>query len=318
MRKYIIQRIIQGTFVIWLVATLVFLGLRALPGGPALSILGETASDEAVRELQAELGLNRPIWAQYIDWMTDLITLQFGTSLTSEQTIFELLSVAAPRTVSIATVGVIVGLSVALPAGVISSVYKGNSIDNIATVTAFLGLSMPAFFIGIVLAVIFGVWLGWLPVFGYSPIREGLISWFKSILLPGIAVGAPYSAIIMRMMRSSLLEEQGSQYMKTAKAKGLDPKVRLYKHAIPEALIPVVTVAGIQLALIVIGSVTVELVFGIKGIGRLFVTSMLEQDYPVTQVTIILISAVLIFMNLFIDILYTFLDPRIQYGGDEV
>jgi peptide/nickel transport system permease protein len=164
--------------------------------------------------------------------------------------------------------------------------------------------------------LVFGVWLGWLPVFGYTSLEEGVVPWLKGIVLPGIAVGVPYTAIIMRMMRSSLLEELGSPYIKTARAKGVPPKVRLYKHAIPEALIPVVTVAGIQLALIVTGSVTVELVFGIQGVGRLFVETIITQDYAVTQVVIVLIAALLIGINIVMDMVYILINPRIRYDGE--
>ncbi|WP_309221867.1 ABC transporter permease [Halorussus sp. MSC15.2] len=211
----------------------------------------------------------------------------------------------------------VIGLGVALPTGIVSAVRKNEPLDYVATVTAFMGVSMPAFFVGILLALVFGVWFDLLPVFGYTPISEGVVPWFESIILPAIAVGLPYSAIVMRMMRSSLLEVQNEQYMRTALAKGVNGRVRLFKHALQNALIPVVTVAGIQLALVLVGSVTVELVFGIKGLGRLLVDSMLDRDYPVTQAVILLVAGVMVFTNLLVDVAYTFIDPRIRYGGDD-
>lgn len=315
MKRYIAKRILYGLFVIWMVATTVFFGLRALPGGPAQTMLGQRSSPERVRELRESLGLNRPLWVQYVDYLTDFLTFDFGTSVTSGKPIATIVANAGPRTLSIAMLGIVVGLSIAIPAGIISAVYKGQATDYVATVAAFLGLSMPAFFIGILLAVLFAGWLNLLPAFGYVPLSEGVVPWFSHILLPGIAVGLPYAAVVMRMTRSSLLEVLGSPYVKTAKAKGVGPRVRLYKHAIQNALIPVVTVAGIQIALVIIGSVTVEIVFGIQGIGRVLVDSMLTRDYPVTQVLIVLTSFVLVFANLTVDIVYTFLDPRIRYGG---
>ncbi|WP_435194586.1 ABC transporter permease [Natronomonas sp. EA1] len=316
MRRYILKRVAHAVFIMWLVATTVFFGLRAIPGGPVATMLGQEATPKAKRALREQLGLNDPWYVQYSDWMVDLITFEFGQSLTSSQPVADIVVQAAPRTVSIGAVAVVVGLGVAIPAGIVSATRKREPIDYLATVAAFLGLSMPAFFVGILLALVFGVWLDLLPVFGYTPLSEGVVPWLESILLPGIAVGLPYGAVVMRMMRSSLLEVLDEPYMKTALAKGVSSRVRLYKHALQNALIPVVTVAGIQLALVLVGSVTVELVFGIQGLGRLLVDSMLDRNYPVTQVVILLVSAVLVFTNLAVDLAYTAIDPRIRYGGD--
>lgn len=316
MKKYIIKRILHSLFVVWLVATAVFLSLRAIPGGPVRAMLGAEATPEAVENLRADLGLDDPLYVQYIDWLTDLVQLEFGTSLVQGVEISALLAAAAPRTFSIAVVGVIAGLAIAIPTGIISATRQHEFSDYVATILAFLGLSLPAFFIGILFALVFGVWFNLFPIFGYNPIsEEGFIEWFRSILLPGLAVGIPYAAIVMRMLRSSLLEVLDAEYMKTARARGVSPRVRLYKHALQNALIPVVTVAGIQIALIIVGSVTVELVFGIQGLGRLLVDSILNQDYPVTQAVIILIAAIMVFSNLVVDILYTILDPQIRYDS---
>lgn len=317
MWRYIAKRVAHALFVMWLVATTVFLGLRAVPGGPVQAMLGQEATPQAVRSLRRQLGLDRPVPVQYADWMTDLLVLDLGTSITSSQEVSVLIAEAAPKTLSIAGFGVTVGLLVAIPAGVYGATRKNELPDYVATIAAFLGISMPAFFIGILLAIVFGVWLGWFPVIGYNSLTEGLVPWLKSITLPGLAVGLPYAAGVTRMMRSSLLEVRSEQYMRTALAKGLDSRVRLYKHALQNALIPVVTVAGIQLALVLGGTVTVEIVFGIKGIGRLLVVSILERDYPVTQAAILLVSGIFVFMNLLVDIAYTTIDPRIRYGGEE-
>lgn len=316
MRAYIAKRISHAAFIMWLVATTVFFGLRLIPGGPVQTMLGQEATPQAVRALREQLGLNRPLYVQYADWMTDMLVLDLGQSITSGQQVLTLIGRAAPKTLSIGALAIVIGLAVAIPTGIISATRKQEPIDYLATVSAFLGLSMPAFFVGILLALVFGVWYNLLPVFGYSPISEGVVPWFKSILLPGVAVGLPYAAVVMRMMRSSLLEIQGKQYMQTARAKGVDGPVRLFKHAMQNALIPVVTVAGIQLALVLVGSVTVELVFGIQGLGRLLVDSMLDRDYAVTQAVILLVAAVMVFTNLAVDLAYTVIDPRIRYGGE--
>ena len=316
MRRYVAKRVLHALFIMWLVATTVFFFLRAIPGGPVRTMLGQEGTPEAVRALRAQLGLDQPLYIQYADWMTDLLTFEFGQSITTSQSVSEVVAQAAPKTVSIGALAVCIGLLVAIPAGIVSATRKHEPIDYVATISAFLGLSMPAFFVGILLALVFGVWLDLLPVVGYTPLSEGIVPWFRSILLPGIAVGLPYGAVVMRMMRSSLLEVMDEPYMRTARAKGVSSRVRLFKHAVQNALIPVVTVAGIQLALVLVGSVTVELVFGIQGLGRVLVDSMLDRNYPVTQVVIMLVAAVMVFTNLAVDLAYTVIDPRIRYGGE--
>lgn len=316
MRRYIAKRVLHAVFVMWLVATVVFVGLRAIPGDPVRAMLGQEATPEAVEALRSELGLDEPLYVQYIDWMGDLLLLDLGRSITSGQEITALLLAATPRTISIGVVGAIVGLAIAIPAGIVSATRTDEPADYVATIAAFLGLSMPAFFIGILLAMVFGVWFDLLPIYGYTPLSEGVGPWARSIVLPGLAVGLPYAAIVMRMMRSSLLEVMDEPYMKTARAKGVTSRVRLYKHALQNALIPVVTVAGIQVALLLVGSVTVEIVFGIQGLGRVLVDSILDQDYPVTQGVIILIAGIMVFTNLFVDLAYTAIDPRIGYGDE--
>jgi peptide/nickel transport system permease protein len=317
MWRYLAKRVGHALFVMWLVATTVFVGLRAVPGGPVRAMLGQEATPEAVSALRSELGLDEPLPVQYADWMTDLLVGQFGTSITSSESVGTLVAQALPKTLSIALFGVTLGLVVAIPAGVVGATRRNEPADYAATVAAFLGISMPAFFVGILLAIVFGVWLGWFPVDGYTPLSEGIVPWLRSIVLPGVAGGLPYAAGVTRMMRSSLIETLDSQYMRTARAKGVGSRVRLYKHAMQNALMPVVTIAGIQLALVLGGAVTVEIVFGIRGIGRLLVNSILERNYPVTQVAILLVAGIFVFMNLLVDLTYTAIDPRVGYGGDE-
>lgn len=316
MWRYIAKRIGHALFVMWLVATTVFVGLRAVPGGPVRAMLGQEATPEAVAALREQLGLDQPLPVQYVDWMTNMLVGDFGQSITSGEAVGTLIASAAPKTFSIAAFGVVVGLGIAIPAGVIGATRRNELADYAATLGAFLGISMPAFFVGILLAIVFGVRFGWFPVVGYTPLSEGVGPWLRSITLPGIAVGMPYAAGVTRMMRSSLIETLNEEYMRTAIAKGVGSRTRLYKHALQNAMIPVVTIAGIQLALILGGSVTVEIVFGIQGLGRLLVNSILERNYPVTKMTILLISGVFIFMNLLVDIAYTAIDPRIRYGGE--
>lgn len=317
MWRYIAKRTGHAAFVMWMVATTVFVGLRSVPGGPVRAMLGQEATPEAVASLRAELGLDQPLHVQYVDWLAGMLGGDFGQSITSSESVGTLIAAAAPRTISIAAFGVVLGLAVAIPAGIIGATRRNEPADYVATIGAFVGISMPAFFIGILLAIVFGVQLGWFPVVGYTPLSEGVVPWLQSITLPGIAVGLPYAAGVTRMMRSSLIETLDEQYMRTAVAKGVSSRVQLYKHALQNAMIPVVTIAGIQLALVLGGSVTVEIVFGIQGLGRLLVNSILERNYPVTQMTILLVAGIFVFMNLLVDIAYTAIDPRIRYGGEQ-
>jgi len=317
MWRYIAKRTGHAVFVMWMVATTVFVGLRSVPGGPVRAMLGQEATPQAVARLRADLGLDQPLHVQYVDWLGGMLTGDFGRSITSSESVGTLIASAAPKTVSIAAFGVVLGLAVAIPAGIIGATRRNEPADYAATVGAFVGISMPAFFIGILLAIVFGVQLGWFPVVGYTSLSEGVVPWLESIVLPGIAVGLPYAAGVTRMMRSSLIETLDEQYMRTAVAKGISSRVQLYKHALQNAMIPVVTIAGIQLALVLGGSVTVEIVFGIQGLGRLLVNSILERNYPVTQMTILLVAGIFVFMNLLVDIAYTAIDPRIRYGGEQ-
>lgn len=317
MYRYVVKRLAHAGFVIWAVATTVFFGLRAVPGDPVRQALGLRASDASVREVRRQLGLNQPLPAQYVQWWYDLLRLDFGQSISSGTPVATMLRRAGPKTLSIGVVAIALGLAIAIPAGVISATRKDEWSDYVATIVSFLGISMPAFFIGILLMLVFGVELNLLPIFGYVPLSEGVIPWFKHIFLPAVAVGLPYGAIVMRMTRSSLLEELNQPYMQTARAKGVSPRVQLYKHAIQNALIPVVTVAGIQVAIILVGSVTVELVFGIRGLGRLMVNSMLNHDYPVVQAVILVIAAIMVFMNIIVDLSYAYINPQVRYDGEE-
>lgn len=315
MKRFIVKRLIYAAFLVWAIATLLFVGLRAVPGGPVRTMLGTGATEAQVEAMREELGLNRPPHEQYTDWMTDLLMLDFGNSYRTGEPVIDVLFQAFPKTLSIGFFGVAIALAIAIPTGIVSATKRNQIPDYVATIIAFFGLSAPAFFIGLLLIVIFGVWIDLIPVFGYNSLREdGFVPWITSIFLPAIAVGLPYAAVVMRMMRSSLLEELGKPYMKTARSKGVASRVRLYKHAFQNALIPVVTVAGIQLAVVIGGSVTVEIVFGIQGIGQVIVNSVMNRDYPVTQGVIMIIATGFILINLLVDIAYTAIDPRIRYG----
>ena len=317
MRRYLLKRLVHSMFVIFFVATVVFAAVRSIPGDPARLMLGGDADPAALKALQRELGLNQPVYVQYFRWLGRILRGDLGESIRTGQSVLELLLQVAEPTLSIAGVGMAIALTIAIPTGIISAVKRYEIEDYISTLVAFFGISMPAFWIGIVLILVVGVNVEAIPTFGYTPLEEGVVPWFQSIILPSLAVGVPYGGILMRMMRSSMLEVLNQDYMRTARAKGLSTNLVLFKHGLQNALIPVVTLAGIFLAVVLGGVVAVEIVFGIRGLGRLLIGSINRRDFPVIQGTVIVISFAFVFMNLIVDVLYTMINPRIQYGGGD-
>jgi peptide/nickel transport system permease protein len=311
--RYIIRRLVHAAFIVWGVATLVFFMLQIIPGDPIILMLGEDYTPEAAEQLRNKLGLDEPIYVQYFKWVGNLLQGDLGRSTATGETVSDAIRTALPKTLSIAAVSFGIAMLVAFPAGIIAALKRNGPIDYLVSILAFVGVSMPGFWLGIVLILLFAVRLNWLPAVGYTPISEGVWEWFKHLILPSIAVGMGYAAILMRFIRAGLLEVLGSDYVRTARSKGLRERVVIGRHAMRNALIPVVTVAGIQLALLLNGSVVIEIVFSIRGMGRLLVRGILDKDYPVVQASILLIAVVFVMANLIVDIIYTFLDPRIRY-----
>lgn len=313
MTRYLIHRILAAFLVILGVATLVFFLLRMVPGDPLGAMLAEV-DPTAADELRRKLGLDRPLYVQYVLWLGRLLQGDLGNSIYgSNIPVSQIIAEAIPRTLSLTLLSAIVALGIALPAGIISALRKNSVLDHSFTFTAFLGLSMPDFWVGILLIIVFAVNLNWLPAIGYKPLSDGFWPWLRHLILPAIATGTTFSAIIARMTRSALLEVLNSEYIKVAHAKGLRPDTVILRHALRNALIPVVTVMGIAFALLMSGTVIIENVFAIKGLGRVLIQSILNRDYPVVQGAILLVSTIFVFMNLLVDLLYTLIDPRIRY-----
>lgn len=313
MGRYIVRRTIYALVVIWAVGTLVFFMLRAVPGDPISALLADV-DPAAATALRARLGLDRPVYVQYLFWLRNTVQGDLGQSLYgSHVSVSRIIAEAVPRTLSLATLAFLISFSLALLAGVISAVKKYTPLDHTFTFAAFLGISMPDFWLGILLIIIFAVNLKWLPAIGYEPLSEGFWPWFSHLILPALATGLPFSAVITRITRSAMLEVLQSDYIKVARSKGLREQVVIGRHAFRNALIPVVTVMGIALALLFSGTVIVENVFAIKGLGRVLIQSILNRDYPVVQGSILLVAVILVFTNLAVDILYTVIDPRIRY-----
>ncbi len=311
--RYFVGRVMQALIVVWAVGTLVFFMLRAVPGDPIQALLADV-DPRAADVIRAKLGLDQPVWVQYIFWMRNTLAGDLGQSLYgSHQEVSQQIAEAIPRTVSLALVAFLISFTLGLTAGIVSAVKKDTFLDYGFNLAAFLGISMPSFWIGIVLIIVFAVNLRWFPSIGYKPLSAGLDQWLRYLILPGLSVGLPFSASIARLTRSAMLEVLGQDYITVARAKGLNEKRVVFRHALRNALIPVVTVMGISLALLFSGSVVVENVFAIKGLGRVLIQSILNRDYPVVQGSILLVAVLLVFMNLAVDMLYRLIDPRITY-----
>ena len=298
----------------WAVATLVFFMLRAVPGDPIAAMLFDVGDPAAAEQIRRKFGLDQPVWVQYVKWFALVLQGDFGTSmLGSRVEVSRIIAEAFPRTISLAALSFLIATVIAVPAGLISALRRHSALDHAVTMVAFLGLSMPDFWLAILLIIVFAANLQWLPAIGYSPLAEGFWPWFSHLILPSIAIGTPFAAIMTRMIRSSMLEVRNTEYMQVARAKGLLKPRLILVHAFPNALIPVVTVMGIALALLMAGTVVVENVFAIKGLGRVLIQGILNRDYAVVQGAILVVSAIFVFSNLLVDLLYTVIDPRIRY-----
>ncbi len=315
MTQYILRRLIHSVFIIWGCATLVFFLLRMIPGDPVVQMLGPEYTPEAAEALRRKLGLDEPLLVQYVRWFGNMITGDLGGSLASGETVTGAIASGLPKTLSLAALSFLIAIVIAVPAGVAAALRRNTFVDYAASVLAFVGVSMPSFWFGIILILVFAVWLGWLPATGYAELTDdGFVEWLRRLILPSLAIGAGYAAILMRFVRAGLLEVLGSDYVRTARAKGARERTVIVRHALRNALIPVVTIAGIQLALLLSGAVVVETVFSIRGIGRILVGAIFDRDYPMVQGVILLVAVIFVLANLVVDIVYTFLDPRIHYG----
>lgn len=314
MTQYIIRRLIYSIFIIWGCATIVFFMLRLVPGDPVAAMLGIEYTPQAAAQLRKNLGLDQPIYVQYVKWIGDVVHGDLGKSIDTQQPVAAQIRSAFPKTLSITVLAFLIGLVVAVPMGVLAALKRDSVFDYLASISTFIGISLPTFWFGIVFILIFAVQFRWLPSVGYVSPSDGVWPWFQHLILPGLAAGVGEAAILMRFVRAGLLEVLGGDFIRTARAKGLPERRVILSHAMRNSLIPVVTVAGLSLAGLLGGLVITETVFAISGIGRLLTVAIFAKDYPIVQGVILLITLFFVLANLVVDILYTFLDPRIRYG----
>ncbi|QYN31739.1 ABC transporter permease [Pseudonocardia sp. DSM 110487] len=312
MTSYLIKRVLALVPVLGVVAVVVFLLIHLTPGDPAAVILGPEASEADVQALRAQLGLNDPLYVQFLRWLGGVLQGDLGDSLFIRQPVTEVLADAMGPTLSLAILAELLAVVVAVPAGIVAARRRGTAVDRAFMGGALLGISVPSFLSGLFLALVFAVGLGWFPVAGFRPLEDGLGRHLTYLVLPAIALGGLQAALIARTTRSSMLDVLTQNYMKTAKAKGLSEQVRIYKHALRNAALPVLTVIGQTFGTLIAGAAVVETVFNIPGIGQLVVNSVERRDFVVIQGVVLLIAVSYVLINLVVDVLYSILDPRIR------
>jgi peptide/nickel transport system permease protein len=313
MKRYIVKRLGSLIPVMCVVATVVFFLVHLTPGDPAAVILGPDAPQEAIAELRARLGLDKPLPVQFVRWFGQVLQGDLGESIFLRRPVTQAIVERLEPTLLLAGLATLFAVVIGVPTGVIAAVYRNTWVDRLFMVIATFGVSMPNFWLALNLIFLFALTLSFLPVSGYVPLAKDPALTLRFLLLPAFSLGFPQSALIARMTRGSMLDVLSQDYVRTARAKGLGEQVVIYKHALKNTMITVVTVIGIVLAITLSGSVVIETIFGLPGIGRLIINSVLRRDYPVIQGTVLFVAATYVLVNLLIDLLYVYLDPRIKY-----
>ena len=313
MFAYLVRRVLSTIPVMGVVALAVFSLLYIAPGDPAAIIAGDQASPEDVERIRASLGLDRPFLVRFFEWLWHVLHGDLGTSIFTNLPVSHMIAQRIEPTVSLMTLTLILSLSFAIPMGVIAAWKHGTLVDRAVMTLAVFGYSTPVFVVGYLLAYFFALQLDWLPVQGFTSITEGLGPFLRNLILPAVALGLIYMALIARITRATMLDVLSQDYVRTAKAKGVAQKGILFVHALKNAAVPIVTIVGIGFATLIGGSVVTESVFAIPGLGRLTVDAILRRDYPVIQGVILIASLAYVLINLLIDVAYAFLDPRIRY-----
>src|SRR5215813_13803177 len=313
MTGFVIRRVLTTIPVMAFVALFVFSLLYIAPGDPAAVIAGEQASPEDVEKIRKSLGLDRPFLSRFGDWSWHILQADLGTSMFTGLPVTQLILQRLEPTLSLMVVTLILAVSLAVPMGVMAAWKAGSWIDRGLMAFAVLGFSVPVFVAGYLLAYIFALQLDWLPVQGYTPLSHGVWPWLENLILPAIALGFVYIALIARTTRAAMLEVLSQDYVRTARAKGMSESGILFLHALKNAAVPIVTVVGIGIALLIGGAVVTESVFAIPGLGRLTIDAIVRRDYPLIQGIVLLFSLVYVLVNLAVDVIYPLLDPRIRY-----
>jgi peptide/nickel transport system permease protein len=311
MTRFLVQRVFQSLVALWLASVVVFAGVRSLPGDPILALSGEGRDPAAAVFLRQKYGLDLPLPVQYVRWLSFAVRGDLGTSTRSGFDVTQTVVSRLPTTFEIAAFSMLVALVIGLPAGVLSAVRRGGPLDYVANAIALGGLSVPTFWLGLMLILFVATYLRWLPASGYVAFTEDPIGNLRRVVMPAIVLGSGFGALLMRQVRSAMLEALGSDYVRTARAKGLTEARVVIVHALRNSLVTVVTVIGLELGALISGSVVTEQIFLIPGFGRLIIEAVLSRDYPVIQAVALFSAAGYIIVNLLVDLVYSVLNPKI-------
>ncbi len=310
--RHVAIRVLQTVPVLFGVSVVVFIIIHSAPGDPVVNLLGIQATEENVAQLREAYGLNEPLYVQYLHWISGVLQGDLGQSITRERSVSALILSRLPATLFLAVASMVVATVIAIPAGVVSAVRKGSVSDHTVTVGALTGISVPNFWLGLILILVFARTFELLPPGNYVSPAANPVESLKHVLLPAITVGTAYAALLARQTRSSMLDNINREYVKMAKSKGLSSRKVFVRHALKQALLPVITVAGLQFGYLLSATVVVEQIFAWPGMGRLIWSAVRQQDYPTVQGTVLVIAALFVFINLLVDMAYAYLDPRVS------
>ncbi|WLR49680.1 ABC transporter permease [Bacillus tianshenii] len=314
MTGYIIRRLLALIPVLLTVSVVVFLIIHFIPGDPAAAMLGSSATPEQLAQMREQLGLNKPLIAQFFMWISNVVQGDLGSSFVSNKAVTTLIAERLPATLNLVIYAIFISILIAIPLGILAAVKHNTKWDYSAMIISLIGISIPNFWAGLLLIMVFALQLGWFPSIGYVPITEGLLGNIKHLLLPAFSLGFIQAGIITRMTRSSMLEVLGQDFIKMIRAKGASEWIVIVNHALKNAMVPVITIIGINFGLLLGGTVVVESIFNIPGVGKLVVDSVFNRDYPVIQGIILVIATIYVVITLIIDLLYTYFDPKIDYS----
>lgn len=312
MLTYIIRRLLILVIVVFAVTVIAFSMVHLTPGDPARIVAGINASQEDIDRISEKLGLDKPLYVQYLDYMNGLIRGDFGTSIRTGRSVAKQLFTRYPATFELAVGGMLIALSISIVGGVVAATHHNTIIDNLTMIGALFGVSMPSFWRGLMLMFLFSLFLGWLPVSGRGD--PFTLSWIRHLILPAVTLGIGTAAYLVRLVRSNMLEILNEEYIETARSKGLRETYVIYRHALKNALIPIITMAGMQFGYLLGGTVVIETVFAWPGLGRYMINSIFARDFPAVQGTILMLAVTFALVNLLVDLAYAFLDPRIRYS----
>ena len=313
MTRFLVRRLLTTLLVMLGVSFVVFMIIHLVPGDPVRVMLGLQADQAKVEEIRQLMGFDRPLLVQYVDWLWNALQGDLGQSFITGQSVSEAVFQRLPATLSLAVAALLIALIIALPAGIISAVYPRSAWDYSAMLFSQIGVSIPDFWMGIMFILVFSLALGWLPPSGYTSPTEDFWGWLSHLILPALTVGLISASIMTRFVRSAMLETLHEDFVRTARAKGLAERRTLLRHVLPNAAIPIVTIVGLQMAALLGGVVIVEIIFAWPGLGRLALDAVIRRDYPMVQGAVLLVALSFAVINLLVDLLYAYLDPRVKY-----